>query len=118
MQGVKIRFIAAGPTACHCIAIDTDGKCYTWGRNEVCSVLLAARLLLRAYQSWNWGCRKASWGMETYCSATHRPSWRACKGTTLWLVRLHARSVDSSQESEADRCLGALQLLQASTTQW
>lgn len=31
---VKIRFIAAGSAACHCIAGDMDGRCFTWGRNE------------------------------------------------------------------------------------
>ena len=35
VQGVKIKFVAAGSAACHCIAGDADGKCYTWGRNEV-----------------------------------------------------------------------------------
>ena len=35
VQDVKIRFVAAGPTACHCIVGDMDGRCYTWGRNEV-----------------------------------------------------------------------------------
>ena len=34
LQGVKIRLVAAGPTACMCIAVSTEGECYTWGRNE------------------------------------------------------------------------------------
>lgn len=34
LMGVKIRFIAAGAAACHCIAGDMDGRCFTWGRNE------------------------------------------------------------------------------------
>ena len=33
-QDVKITFIAAGSAACHSVAIDQDGKCYVWGRNE------------------------------------------------------------------------------------
>lgn len=35
VQGIRIRFVAAGSAACHCIVGDMDGKCYTWGRNEV-----------------------------------------------------------------------------------
>ena len=35
LQGVKIRWIAAGPAAAHCLAGDMDGKIYSWGRNEV-----------------------------------------------------------------------------------
>jgi hypothetical protein len=23
------------PAACHCVALDAEGRCYTWGRNEV-----------------------------------------------------------------------------------
>jgi hypothetical protein len=23
------------PAACHCVALDAEGLCYTWGRNEV-----------------------------------------------------------------------------------
>ena len=34
-QGVKIAFIASGPSAVHCLAGDTEGRLYTWGRNEV-----------------------------------------------------------------------------------
>lgn len=35
LQGIKIRFVAAGPAAAHCLAGDMEGKLYTWGRNEV-----------------------------------------------------------------------------------
>ena len=35
LTGVKIRFVAAGSAACHCLALDVNGLCYTWGRNEV-----------------------------------------------------------------------------------
>ncbi|XP_062185049.1 uncharacterized protein LOC133888725 isoform X1 [Phragmites australis] len=34
LVGVDIRFVASGCTACHCVALDTEGRCYTWGRNE------------------------------------------------------------------------------------
>ncbi|XP_024361801.1 uncharacterized protein [Physcomitrium patens] len=34
LQGVPIVFVAGGSTACHCIALDTEGRTYTWGRNE------------------------------------------------------------------------------------
>ncbi|KAL5214578.1 hypothetical protein ABZP36_003730 [Zizania latifolia] len=34
LLGVDIRFVASGCTACHCVALDADGRCYTWGRNE------------------------------------------------------------------------------------
>ncbi|AQK46966.1 Protein RCC2 [Zea mays] len=34
LVGVDIRFVASGCTACHCVALDAGGKCYTWGRNE------------------------------------------------------------------------------------
>eukprot|EP00252_Welwitschia_mirabilis_P014452 TRINITY_DN3175_c0_g1_i1.p1 TRINITY_DN3175_c0_g1~~TRINITY_DN3175_c0_g1_i1.p1 ORF type:complete len:542 (+),score=116.28 TRINITY_DN3175_c0_g1_i1:427-2052(+) len=32
--GVNIRFVAAGCASNHCIALDVDGRCYTWGRND------------------------------------------------------------------------------------
>ena len=35
IQGVRVRFIAAGPAACHSIIGDMEGKVYSWGRNEV-----------------------------------------------------------------------------------
>ncbi|XP_034675695.1 protein RCC2 homolog [Vitis riparia] len=34
LVGVDIRFIAAGCASCHCVALDVEGRCYTWGRNE------------------------------------------------------------------------------------
>ncbi|XP_076472647.1 protein RCC2-like [Babylonia areolata] len=34
LDGVKIRSVASGCNACHCVAITEDGKVYTWGRNE------------------------------------------------------------------------------------
>ncbi|KAG8043818.1 hypothetical protein GUJ93_ZPchr0458g22597 [Zizania palustris] len=34
LLGVDIRFVASGCTACHCVALDAEGHCYTWGRNE------------------------------------------------------------------------------------
>ncbi|CAM8915943.1 unnamed protein product [Rhodiola kirilowii] len=34
LVGVDIRFVASGCTSCHCLALDVEGKCYTWGRNE------------------------------------------------------------------------------------
>lgn len=39
LQGVKIVFVAAGAGACHSIIGDEAGRCYTWGRNEVRSML-------------------------------------------------------------------------------
>jgi len=41
LQGIKIRFVAAGPAAAHCLAGDMEGKLYTWGRNEVNFLTLA-----------------------------------------------------------------------------
>lgn len=35
MQGIRIATVAAGPCAVHCMAIDMDGRLYSWGRNEV-----------------------------------------------------------------------------------
>ncbi|XP_027149003.1 protein RCC2 homolog [Coffea eugenioides] len=32
--GINISFVASGCTSCHCVALDVDGRCYTWGRNE------------------------------------------------------------------------------------
>ncbi|GMI83101.1 PLASTICITY OF ROSETTE TO NITROGEN 1 [Hibiscus trionum] len=32
--GVNIRFVASGCVSCHCVALDVEGRCYTWGRNE------------------------------------------------------------------------------------
>ncbi|CAN1323194.1 Protein RCC2 [Linum perenne] len=34
LVGIDIRFVAAGCASCHCVALDVDGRCYTWGRNE------------------------------------------------------------------------------------
>ncbi|CAH9145960.1 unnamed protein product [Cuscuta epithymum] len=34
LVGVNICFVAAGCASCHCVALDTEGRCYTWGRNE------------------------------------------------------------------------------------
>ncbi|KAK3425303.1 hypothetical protein EUGRSUZ_F02093 [Eucalyptus grandis] len=34
LVGVSIRFVASGCTSCHCVALDVEGRCYTWGRNE------------------------------------------------------------------------------------
>ncbi|CBI19816.3 hypothetical protein VitviT2T_027829 [Vitis vinifera] len=34
LVGVDIRFVAAGCASCHCVALDVEGRCYTWGRNE------------------------------------------------------------------------------------
>ena len=35
MQGIKIVFVAAGSAACHSIIGDVEGRCYSWGRNNV-----------------------------------------------------------------------------------
>ncbi len=32
--GKNIKFIAAGSAACHSVAVDDEGTCYVWGRNE------------------------------------------------------------------------------------
>ncbi|XP_076955531.1 uncharacterized protein LOC143630378 [Bidens hawaiensis] len=34
LVGVDIRFVASGCASCHCVAVDVDGRCYTWGRND------------------------------------------------------------------------------------
>ncbi|XP_010533651.1 PREDICTED: protein RCC2 homolog [Tarenaya hassleriana] len=34
LVGVNIRFVASGSVSCHCVALDVEGRCYTWGRNE------------------------------------------------------------------------------------
>lgn len=34
LMGINICFVAAGSASCHCVALDVDGRCYTWGRNE------------------------------------------------------------------------------------
>mmetsp|Transcript_4294 Transcript_4294/g.9316 ORF Transcript_4294/g.9316 Transcript_4294/m.9316 type:complete len:473 (+) Transcript_4294:148-1566(+) len=34
LEGIRIAFVAAGSTAVHCLAGDTEGRLYTWGRNE------------------------------------------------------------------------------------
>ena len=35
LQGIKVKWIASGPAACHSVIGDADGRCWTWGRNEV-----------------------------------------------------------------------------------
>ncbi|KAG8377892.1 hypothetical protein BUALT_Bualt08G0080800 [Buddleja alternifolia] len=39
LMGVNIRFVASGCVSCHCVALDVEGRCYTWGRNEACCIL-------------------------------------------------------------------------------
>ncbi|XP_042508399.1 protein RCC2 homolog [Macadamia integrifolia] len=34
LVGVDIRSVASGCTSCHCVALDVEGRCYTWGRNK------------------------------------------------------------------------------------
>ncbi|XP_056177272.1 uncharacterized protein LOC115693121 isoform X3 [Syzygium oleosum] len=34
LVGINIRLVASGSTSCHCVALDVEGRCYTWGRNE------------------------------------------------------------------------------------
>ncbi|KAM7517240.1 hypothetical protein LguiA_006823 [Lonicera macranthoides] len=34
LVGVDICFVAAGCASCHCVAVDVEGRCYTWGRND------------------------------------------------------------------------------------
>lgn len=34
LMGIDICFVAAGSVSSHCVALDVDGRCYTWGRNE------------------------------------------------------------------------------------
>jgi hypothetical protein len=78
-----VQFIAAGSAACHCIIGDVDGRCFTWGRNEVLlahAITDSLQLLLlqtsgalslpqvntpeRAHAM----CRKDSSAMVTWCN--------------------------------------------------
>ncbi|XP_073275792.1 uncharacterized protein [Primulina huaijiensis] len=34
LMGVDIRVVLSGCVSCHCVALDVEGRCYTWGRNE------------------------------------------------------------------------------------
>ncbi|XP_061350767.1 uncharacterized protein LOC133295891 [Gastrolobium bilobum] len=34
LVGIDIRYVASGCGSCHCVALDVEGRCYTWGRNE------------------------------------------------------------------------------------
>lgn len=34
LVGISIRYVASGCASCHCVALDVEGRCYTWGRNE------------------------------------------------------------------------------------
>ncbi|KAK8944779.1 Ultraviolet-B receptor UVR8 [Platanthera zijinensis] len=34
LVGVDIRFVASSCSSCHFVALDVEGRCYTWGRNE------------------------------------------------------------------------------------
>lgn len=35
LQGLKVMWVAGGPAAFHCMIGTDDGRCWTWGRNEV-----------------------------------------------------------------------------------
>ncbi|KAJ6920819.1 protein RCC2 [Populus alba x Populus x berolinensis] len=34
LVGVDIRVVASGSASFYCVALDVEGRCYTWGRNE------------------------------------------------------------------------------------
>ncbi|CAL5418414.1 unnamed protein product [Camellia sinensis] len=34
LVGVNIRLVVSGCASFHCVALDVEGRCYTWGRNE------------------------------------------------------------------------------------
>lgn len=53
VQNIKIGWIAAGPSAAHCLAGGIDGKLFAWGRNEVLMLSLKEVLLLNtSVQAW------------------------------------------------------------------
>lgn len=56
LMDVKIRFVASGSSACHCLALDVNGLCYTWGRNEVAQtgpqLIIKDAFLERATGTW------------------------------------------------------------------
>ena len=37
LKDVDVVFVASGPAACHCAAVDSQGRLWTWGRGEVCA---------------------------------------------------------------------------------
>ncbi|GJR99056.1 protein RCC2 [Tanacetum coccineum] len=37
LVGVDIRYVASGCASNHCVALDVDGRCFTWGKNEASS---------------------------------------------------------------------------------
>ncbi|KAF9683114.1 hypothetical protein SADUNF_Sadunf05G0178500 [Salix dunnii] len=41
LVGVDIRVVASGSSSCHCVALDVEGRCYTWGRNEARAQLIS-----------------------------------------------------------------------------
>uniref|UniRef100_A0A6N2LC46 Uncharacterized protein n=1 Tax=Salix viminalis TaxID=40686 RepID=A0A6N2LC46_SALVM len=43
LVGVDIRVVASGSSSCHCVALDVEGRCYTWGRNEARAQLISKR---------------------------------------------------------------------------
>lgn len=34
LLGVDIKFVASGCASSHCVALDVEGRCYTWGKNK------------------------------------------------------------------------------------
>ncbi|KAF5181922.1 Regulator of chromosome condensation [Thalictrum thalictroides] len=34
LVGVNIRLVASGCMSAHCVALDVEGRCYTWGKNK------------------------------------------------------------------------------------
>ena len=32
---LKCVIVGVNAVSCHCVALDVEGRCYTWGRNEV-----------------------------------------------------------------------------------
>ena len=33
---IDVLNVNVGVASCHCVALDVEGRCYTWGRNEAC----------------------------------------------------------------------------------
>ncbi|KAK6938922.1 Regulator of chromosome condensation, RCC1 [Dillenia turbinata] len=44
LVGIDICFVAAGCTSCHCVALDVEGRCYTWGRNEARTSIMLCKI--------------------------------------------------------------------------
>lgn len=85
---VFILYVAS----CHCVALDVEGRCYTWGRNEAW-LDCAMRTIRYLFTTWSCVktipslCRRGNLGTEIQFSVIDQQLFQNCRSTLyifLW----------------------------------